>query len=35
MGFAQFIEAAGDAVVRTQLAPIRYYTPETLALAAS
>ena len=35
MGFAQFIEAAGDAVVRTQLAPIRYYIPETLALAAS
>lgn len=32
MGFAQFIEQAGDAVVRTELAPIRYYIPETLAL---
>lgn len=34
MGFAQFIEQAGDAVVRTELAPIRYYIPETVKLSA-
>ncbi|CAH0123083.1 hypothetical protein [Microbacterium sp. Bi121] len=35
MGFAQFIEQAGSAVVRTELAPIRYYIPETLRLDAA
>ena len=35
MGFAQFIEQAGDQVVRTEMAPIRYYVAETLRLAAS
>lgn len=34
MGFAQFIEQAGDAVVRTELVPIRYYIPEALTLSA-
>lgn len=34
MGFAQFIEQAGDAVVRTELAPIRYYIPETVKISA-
>lgn len=33
MGFARFMELAGDAVIRTELAPIRYYIPETLTLA--
>ncbi|MES2866192.1 hypothetical protein [Microbacterium profundi] len=32
MGFAQFIEQAGDAVVRTGLVPIRYYVPDALKL---
>ena len=35
MGFAQFIEQAGDSVVRTELAPIRYFIPETLELTGS
>ncbi|MFJ2371170.1 hypothetical protein [Microbacterium sp. NPDC087665] len=33
MGFAQFMEQAGDRVVRTELAPIRYYVPDTLELS--
>lgn len=32
MGFAQFIEQAGDTVVRTELAPIRYYVPASLKM---
>lgn len=34
MGFAQFIEKAGESVVLTDLAPIRYYIPDTLKLVA-
>ncbi len=33
MGFADFIEQAENEVVRTELAPIRYYVSETLELA--
>jgi len=35
MGFAQFIEQAGDAIVRTELAPLRYYIPDALKIAAN
>ncbi|MBO0981428.1 hypothetical protein [Microbacterium sp. SD291] len=35
MGFAEFIEQAGDRVMRTELAPIRYFVSEGLELSAS
>ena len=35
LGFSQFIEQAGDAIVRTELAPLRYYIPDALKIAAN